>query len=96
MTRSAPLALPLLFLMLAVTSVLLGAGRMDFSALWSMDREAWLTLTASRLPRLAALVLREVIALSEEPGLIGVTRRDERTRRIWLDAGDGLQALLDA
>lgn len=42
------------FALLCVTSLLVGARQLE----WSGD--AWLTLTASRLPRLAALVLTGV------------------------------------
>lgn len=47
----------LVFAVLCVVSVLLGARRMVWSDLLSFSGDAWLTLTASRLPRLAALVL---------------------------------------
>ncbi|MBK4214309.1 iron chelate uptake ABC transporter family permease subunit [Paracoccus caeni] len=50
-------ALPVAFLFLCLASISIGAGRMSLSALWSLDREAWLTLTASRIPRLATLIL---------------------------------------
>lgn len=49
--------LPATLLLLCFASLAIGAGRISLAALWSMDREAWLTLTASRLPRLAALLL---------------------------------------
>lgn len=39
---------------------MVGAGQMSWSALLSASDDAWLTLTASRLPRLAALVLTGV------------------------------------
>nr|WP_241776346.1 iron chelate uptake ABC transporter family permease subunit [Pseudomonas mosselii] len=39
---------------------MVGASQMSWSALWSASDDAWLTLTASRLPRLAALVLTGV------------------------------------
>ena len=45
------------FAMLCVTSLLVGARQLEWSQLWSLSGDAWLTLTASRLPRLAALVL---------------------------------------
>ncbi|BCX51939.1 MULTISPECIES: ABC transporter permease [Comamonas] len=47
----------LVFAVLCVVSVLLGARQMVWSDLLSFSGDAWLTLTASRLPRLAALVL---------------------------------------
>ncbi|MBJ2152438.1 iron chelate uptake ABC transporter family permease subunit [Paracoccus sp. IB05] len=54
MTR---LALPLIFLALCLASVLTGVSRMSLASLWAFEAGAWLTLTASRLPRLAAVVL---------------------------------------
>lgn len=50
----------LVFAVLCVVSVLLGARQMVWSDLLSFSGDAWLTLTASRLPRLAALVLTGV------------------------------------
>lgn len=47
----------LVFAVLCVVSVLLGARQMVWSDLLSFSGDVWLTLTASRLPRLAALVL---------------------------------------
>ena len=47
----------LVFAVLCVASVLLGARQMVWSDLLSFSGDAWLTLTASRLPRLVALVL---------------------------------------
>lgn len=47
----------LVFAALCVVSVLLGTRQMAWSDLLSFSGDAWLTLTASRLPRLAALVL---------------------------------------
>ncbi|QTB99435.1 iron chelate uptake ABC transporter family permease subunit [Alcaligenes sp. SORT26] len=47
----------LLFLMLCCLSLLIGARQISWTQLWSFSGDAWLTLTASRLPRLAALVL---------------------------------------
>ncbi len=47
----------LVFAVLCVVSVLLGARQMVWSDLLLFSGDAWLTLTASRLPRLAALVL---------------------------------------
>ncbi len=46
--------------MLCVTSLLVGARQLEWSQLWSLSGDAWLTLTASRLPRLMALVLAGV------------------------------------
>lgn len=43
--------------LLCLASLLVGARQMAWSQLWSLSGDAWLTLTASRLPRLAALVL---------------------------------------
>src|SRR5690606_33881535 len=50
----------LLFLMLCSLSLLIGARQISWAQLWSFSGDAWLTLTASRLPRLAALVLTGV------------------------------------
>lgn len=47
----------LLFLMLCSLSLLIGARQISWTQLWSFSGDTWLTLTASRLPRLAALVL---------------------------------------
>ncbi|WP_407716031.1 ABC transporter permease [Comamonas testosteroni] len=47
----------LVFAALCVVSVLLGARQMAWSDLLTLSGDTWLTLTASRLPRLAALVL---------------------------------------
>ncbi|MGD9946397.1 MAG: iron chelate uptake ABC transporter family permease subunit, partial [Burkholderiaceae bacterium] len=49
-----------LFIVLCGVSLLVGARQMAWSQLFSLSGEAWLTLTASRLPRLAALVLTGV------------------------------------
>jgi len=49
-----------LFFMLCCASLLIGAQQMAWSQVWSLSGDAWLTLTASRLPRLAALVLTGV------------------------------------
>lgn len=46
-----------LFVALCGISLLVGARQMAWSHLFSLSGDAWLTLTASRLPRLAALVL---------------------------------------
>ncbi|MBI6897799.1 iron chelate uptake ABC transporter family permease subunit [Pseudomonas putida] len=48
--------LPTLLLLLCGVSLMVGASQMS----WSASDDAWLTLTASRLPRLAALVLTGV------------------------------------
>ncbi|HEY4664351.1 MAG TPA: iron chelate uptake ABC transporter family permease subunit [Comamonas sp.] len=49
-----------LFLLLCCASLLLGAQHMAWSTVWTLSGDAWLALTASRLPRLAALVLAGV------------------------------------
>ncbi|MDF3836082.1 iron chelate uptake ABC transporter family permease subunit [Cupriavidus basilensis] len=49
-----------LFAILCGASLLVGARQMAWSQLFSLSGDAWLTLTASRLPRLAALVLTGV------------------------------------
>ena len=49
-----------LFAMLCVASLLTGARQLEWMQLFSPSGDAWLTLTASRLPRLAALVLTGV------------------------------------
>lgn len=54
------LLLPTLLLLLCGVSLMVGASEMSWSALLSASDDAWLTLTASRLPRLAALVLTGV------------------------------------
>jgi iron complex transport system permease protein len=54
------LVLPLLFLVLCVLSLMVGVKQVAWSDLLAMSEDAWLTLTASRLPRLAALVLTGV------------------------------------
>lgn len=41
-----------------------------------------------------ALVLREAVALSEEPGLVVIERRDARTQRLWLGIGERARHLL--
>ncbi|WP_025129118.1 ABC transporter permease [Pseudomonas sp. PH1b] len=46
-----------LLLALCVASLLVGVRQLEWSQLFSLSSDAWLTLTASRLPRLAALVL---------------------------------------
>jgi iron complex transport system permease protein len=57
MTRPALFGL---FILLCGASLLVGARQMTLSQLFSLSGDAWLTLTASRLPRLAALVLTGV------------------------------------
>jgi len=52
--------LPLLFAALCVVSLTVGVNRLSLAQLASFSDAAWLTLTASRLPRLAALVLTGV------------------------------------
>lgn len=47
----------LLFLLLCVASLAIGARELDWSQLLMLHGDTWLTLTASRLPRLAALIL---------------------------------------
>lgn len=52
--------LVMLFLVLCCLSLMLGVKEVAWHELPSLDEDAWLTLTASRLPRLAALVLTGV------------------------------------
>ena len=49
-----------LFVLLCLASLLVGARQLQWSQLFSASGDAWLTITASRLPRLAALVLTGV------------------------------------
>lgn len=49
-----------LFALLCLTSLLVGARQLQWSQLLSASGDAWLTITASRLPRVAALVLTGV------------------------------------
>ncbi|STU93490.1 ABC-type enterochelin transport system, permease component [Klebsiella pneumoniae] len=49
-----------LFIALCGASLLVGAQQMAWSQVFSLSGDAWLTLTASRLPRLMALVLTGV------------------------------------
>lgn len=49
-----------LFAILCCASLLVGARQMAWSQVFSLSGDAWLTVTASRLPRLAALVLTGV------------------------------------
>ncbi|MGT2429162.1 ABC transporter permease [Cupriavidus basilensis] len=49
-----------LFAILCGASLLVGARQMAWSQVFSLSGDAWLTVTASRLPRLAALVLTGV------------------------------------
>ena len=53
-------SLPGLFFALCCASLLVGVQQMAWSQLWWLSGDAWLTLTASRLPRLVALVLTGV------------------------------------
>lgn len=48
------------FVLLCGVSVLVGARDLEWEQLFSFSGDAWLTLTASRLPRLAALILTGV------------------------------------
>ncbi|TRO35153.1 ABC transporter permease [Pseudomonas sp. ALS1131] len=48
------------FTALCMLSLMIGAGQLHWSQLVANESSAWLTLTASRLPRLAALVLTGV------------------------------------
>lgn len=52
-----PPVLGVLFAVLCGVSLMVGVGRMTWLDLAGLSEDAWLTLTASRLPRLAALVL---------------------------------------
>ncbi|MBA1190434.1 iron chelate uptake ABC transporter family permease subunit [Pseudomonas entomophila] len=52
-----PSVLVVLFGVLCGVSLMVGVGRMTWLDLAGLSEDAWLTLTASRLPRLAALVL---------------------------------------
>lgn len=56
-TLCARAALPAVFALLSIASVLIGANGLGVRWLFDPSREALLVLTASRLPRLAALVL---------------------------------------
>ncbi|MFP3515623.1 iron chelate uptake ABC transporter family permease subunit [Pseudomonas sp. SIMBA_077] len=49
-----------LLILLCAVSLMIGARQLAWSDLFSTSSDAWLTLTASRLPRLAALVLTGV------------------------------------
>ncbi|EEH70204.1 iron chelate uptake ABC transporter, FeCT family, permease protein [Acinetobacter sp. ATCC 27244] len=46
-----------LFIVLCIASLLLGAEQIEWSALLSFSGDSWLTLTASRIPRLITIVL---------------------------------------
>lgn len=48
------------FVILCVASLMLGVGRMSWDQLLSFSGDTWLTLSASRFPRLAALILTGV------------------------------------
>ncbi|WP_447830880.1 ABC transporter permease [Aeromonas salmonicida] len=52
-----PAVLPTLLILLSGLSLLVGVKQISLAALWSFSGDSWLTLTASRLPRLAALLL---------------------------------------
>lgn len=52
--------LSVLFVVLCGASLLIGARQLAWTQLFTLSGDAWLTLTASRLPRLAALVLTGV------------------------------------
>ncbi len=52
--------LPLLFATLCLASLLVGVKQVGWGEILSLSDDAWLTLTASRFPRLAALVLTGV------------------------------------
>ena len=52
--------LSVLFVALCGASLLVGARQLAWAQLFTLSGDAWLTLTASRLPRLAALVLTGV------------------------------------
>lgn len=45
------------FIVLCIISLLVGAQHLQWTALFSFSGDAWLTLTASRIPRLIAIVL---------------------------------------
>ncbi|WP_313492540.1 ABC transporter permease [Achromobacter animicus] len=53
-------ALSVLFVALCGASLLVGARQLAWTQLFTLSGDVWLTLTASRLPRLAALVLTGV------------------------------------
>ena len=46
-----------IFILLCICSLLLGAEQIQWSTLFSFSHESWLTLTASRIPRLITIVL---------------------------------------
>ena len=50
----------LLLILLCVTSLMLGSKQTSTIALFNLSSDAWLTLTASRIPRLIALILTGV------------------------------------
>lgn len=52
--------LPALFVLLCCASLLLGAKQVSWAQIVSFSDDAWLTVTASRIPRLAALILTGV------------------------------------
>ncbi|WP_332604342.1 ABC transporter permease [Acinetobacter sp. ESBL14] len=55
-----PLILVISFCLLCILSLLIGAQQLEWSALFSQSSDAWLTLTASRIPRLLAIILTGV------------------------------------
>lgn len=57
MSRAALLSL---FVVLCCLSLMVGVKQVSWTALFTFSEDAWLTLTASRLPRLAALILTGV------------------------------------
>ncbi|OTG88300.1 iron ABC transporter permease [Acinetobacter sp. ANC 4558] len=55
-----PIVLLFLFCILCIISLLLGAQQIVWTDLFSTSSDAWLTLTASRIPRLVAIILTGV------------------------------------
>lgn len=53
-------SLSLLLILLCAVSLMLGSKQTSLIALFNFSNDAWLTLTASRIPRLIALVLTGV------------------------------------
>lgn len=51
------LGLLCIFILLSIASLMLGAEKIEWSTLLSFSGDSWLTLTASRIPRLLAIVL---------------------------------------
>ncbi|WP_436898149.1 ABC transporter permease [Acinetobacter gyllenbergii] len=52
-----PLILVISFCLLCILSLLIGAQQLEWSALFSPSSDAWLALTASRIPRLVTIIL---------------------------------------